>query len=57
MAKVQISATVDDKVNDRVIKLSEKENRSFSNMLETLLDEALLQRIIRQTKSKPSNKK
>lgn len=52
MAKVQISATVDDKVNDRVIKLSEKENRSFSNMLETLLDEALLQRIVRQTKSK-----
>lgn len=57
MAKVKITGTVEEKVNDSIIKLSQKENRNFSNMLETLLDEALLQRIIRQTKSKPSNKK
>lgn len=50
--KVKITATVDEKIEDRVKALSAKENRNFSNMLETLLDEALLARIIAENKKK-----
>jgi hypothetical protein len=52
MAKSKFSITIEDKVAESVTKLSEKENRNFSNMIETLLDEALLQRIIRESKLK-----
>ena len=56
MAKVKITATVEEKVNESVIKLSEKENRNFSNMVEVLLDEALLQRIIHSSKQSKTKK-
>jgi hypothetical protein len=51
--KVKITASIDEKLEDRVRATSIKENRNFSNMLEVLLDEALLARII---KSKPKKK-
>jgi len=48
----QISATlVIDVVND-VNDLAEKENRSFSQMVETLLMEALVQRTFKKVKAR-----
>ena len=48
--KVKITVTVDEKLEDRVKAMSIKENRNFSNMVEVLLDEALLARIIKSKK-------
>ena len=50
--KVKITVTVDEKIEDRVKAVSIKENRNFSNMVEVLLDEALLARIIKSKKNK-----
>jgi hypothetical protein len=47
MAKASISATVDEDIIEKVEKSAKKENRTFSNMLETLIKEALAARGIK----------
>jgi hypothetical protein len=37
MGKVAINATIEKELRDKIKALAEKENRPFSNMLETLL--------------------
>lgn len=39
--KKQINVTVDEKIIEQIKELAEKENRNFSNMIESLLREAL----------------
>lgn len=55
MATKQISATIDIRVSKDVIELAVSEKRSFSQMVEMLLMEALVQRSnkkIRQSKER-----
>lgn len=49
MAKVNISATIDEKIVEKVnlLSLPEAEDRSFSKMIEILLKEALKARGIK----------
>jgi len=52
MAKEKLNASVEPNVLKQVSDMAAKENRNFSNMVEVLLDEALLARIIKSTKKK-----
>lgn len=54
----QLYATVDGDVVNEITKMSEEENRSLSNMVETLLMEALVARTgkkIRERKERSKN--
>lgn len=52
MATKQISATIDLEIANDVTRLAEKEERSFSQMVEILLRKALLSRTLPRLRSK-----